>query len=108
MVDFSESDKTIKASGKVDKSNTYNGFNGNISFRRTYSFILNSLFSCALFRIVIIRNFISWQVYMIKISYFINTSVSTTKWFNLVWKEYRASVLQRFVCIFFLPYWLEP
>ena len=32
MVDFSESDKMIKISGKVDKSNTYNGFSGNISF----------------------------------------------------------------------------
>ena len=32
MVDFGESDKTIKISGKVDKSNTYNGFSSNISF----------------------------------------------------------------------------
>ena len=32
MVDFGESDKMIKIRGKVDKSNTYNGFNGNISF----------------------------------------------------------------------------
>ena len=32
MVDFGESDKMIKISGKVDKSNTFNGFSGNISF----------------------------------------------------------------------------
>ena len=32
MVDFGESDKTIKISGKVDKPNTYNKFNSNISF----------------------------------------------------------------------------
>ena len=32
MVDFCESDKIIKISGKVDKSNTYKGFSGNISF----------------------------------------------------------------------------
>ena len=32
MVDFVESDKMIKISGKVDKSNTYNGFSGNILF----------------------------------------------------------------------------
>ena len=32
MVDFGESDKMIKISGKIDKSNTYNRFTGNISF----------------------------------------------------------------------------
>ena len=32
MVDFGESDKVIKVSGKVDKSKTSNGFSGNISF----------------------------------------------------------------------------
>ena len=32
MVDFSESDKMIKISVKVDKSNTYNWFSSNISF----------------------------------------------------------------------------
>ena len=32
MVDFGESDKMIKISGQVDKSNTYNGFSDNISF----------------------------------------------------------------------------
>ena len=32
MVNFGESDKMRKISGKVDKSNTYNGFSGNISF----------------------------------------------------------------------------
>ena len=32
MVDYGESDKMIKISGKVDKSSTYNGFNSNISF----------------------------------------------------------------------------
>ena len=32
MVDFAESDKMIKISGKVDKSNTYNRFSGYISF----------------------------------------------------------------------------
>ena len=32
MVDFGESSKMIKICGKVEKSNTYNGFNGNISF----------------------------------------------------------------------------
>ena len=31
MVDFGESDKLIKISGKVDKLNTYNGFSSNIS-----------------------------------------------------------------------------
>ena len=31
MLDFGESDKMIKISGKVDKSNTYNGLCGNIS-----------------------------------------------------------------------------
>ena len=30
MVDFCESDKMIKISGKVDKSNIYNGFRNNI------------------------------------------------------------------------------
>ena len=30
MVNFGESDKMIKIRGKVDKSNTYNGFTGNI------------------------------------------------------------------------------
>ena len=32
MVGFGESNKMIKISGKVDKSNTYNGFTGIISF----------------------------------------------------------------------------
>ena len=32
MVDFGESDKMIKISRKVDKSNIYNGFSSNISF----------------------------------------------------------------------------
>ena len=32
MVDFGESDREIKISGKVDKSSTYNGFISNISF----------------------------------------------------------------------------
>ena len=32
MVDFSESDKMMKISGKVVKSNTYNGFSSNVSF----------------------------------------------------------------------------
>ena len=32
MLDFSESDKMIKISGKVDKSNTYNGFTSHVSF----------------------------------------------------------------------------
>ena len=32
MVDFGKSDKMIKISGKVDKSNAFNGFSGNISF----------------------------------------------------------------------------
>ena len=32
MVDLGESDKMIKISGKVDKSNTYNEFNHNILF----------------------------------------------------------------------------
>ena len=32
MVDFGESDKMIKIRRKVDKSNTYNRFSGNISF----------------------------------------------------------------------------
>ena len=32
MVDFGESDKIIKMNGKGNKSNTYNGFIGNISF----------------------------------------------------------------------------
>ena len=32
MIDFGESDKMIKVSRKVEKSNTYNGFSGNISF----------------------------------------------------------------------------
>ena len=30
MVDFGESDKMISISGKVDKSNTFNRFSGNI------------------------------------------------------------------------------
>ena len=30
MVDFRKSDKMIKISGKVDKSNIYNGFTGNV------------------------------------------------------------------------------
>ena len=40
MVGFGESDKMIKISGKMDKSNIYNGFSGNTSFfinRRTSS-----------------------------------------------------------------------
>ena len=32
MVDLGESNKMIKISGKVNKSNAYNGFNGNILF----------------------------------------------------------------------------
>ena len=32
MEDFGESDKLVKINGKVDGSNTYNGFRGNISF----------------------------------------------------------------------------
>ena len=32
MVDFGKSDKMINVSGKVDKSNTYNGFISDISF----------------------------------------------------------------------------
>ena len=32
MVDFGESDKMIKISGKVDKSKTYNEFSSNILF----------------------------------------------------------------------------
>ena len=32
MIDFAESDKMIKISGKVDKSNSYNRFSGDISF----------------------------------------------------------------------------
>ena len=32
MVDFGASDKMIKISWKIDDSNTYNGFSGNISF----------------------------------------------------------------------------
>ena len=32
MVDFGKSDKMIKISWKVDKSNSYEGFNYNISF----------------------------------------------------------------------------
>ena len=32
MVGFGESDKMIKIRGKEDKSNTYNGFSGYISF----------------------------------------------------------------------------
>ena len=32
MVDLGESDKMIKISGKIDKSNTYNGFRSNILF----------------------------------------------------------------------------
>ena len=32
MVDFGKSDKMIKINGKVDKSNSYNGFGSNILF----------------------------------------------------------------------------
>ena len=32
MIDFGESEKMIKASGKLDKSYTYNGLSGNITF----------------------------------------------------------------------------
>ena len=32
MVYFGESDKRKRISGKMDKSNTYNGFSSNISF----------------------------------------------------------------------------
>ena len=32
MVDFGKSDKMIKINGKVDKSNVYDWFSGNISF----------------------------------------------------------------------------
>ena len=32
MVDFGETDKMIKINGKMDKSDTYNGFSSNISF----------------------------------------------------------------------------
>ena len=41
MADFGESDKMIRIRKRVDKSNTYNGFSGNISFfihRRTSSY----------------------------------------------------------------------
>ena len=40
MIDFGKSDKIIRVSGKVDKSNIYNKFSGYISFfinRRTSS-----------------------------------------------------------------------
>ena len=38
MIDFGESDKMIKISGKVDKSDTYNGFSNILFFiRRTSS-----------------------------------------------------------------------
>ena len=37
MVDLGESEEMIKISGKVDKSNTYNGFSSNISFWRSFS-----------------------------------------------------------------------
>ena len=36
MVDFGESDKMIKISGKVNKSNTYNGLTDSISFSKYY------------------------------------------------------------------------
>ena len=43
MIDFGESDKMIKISEKVDKSNICNGFSGNISFficrRKVYIYI---------------------------------------------------------------------
>ena len=32
MVDFGESNKMMKISGKLDKSDSYNGFSYNISF----------------------------------------------------------------------------
>ena len=32
MIDFGKSDKMMKISGKVDKSNAYNGFSSNTSF----------------------------------------------------------------------------
>ena len=32
MVDFDKTDKMIKLNGKVNESNTYNGFSSNISF----------------------------------------------------------------------------
>ena len=32
MVDFGESDKMLKICGKVNESNTYNVFSGNVSF----------------------------------------------------------------------------
>ena len=36
MVDFGVSDTMIKISGKMDKSNTYNGFSSNISFKKFF------------------------------------------------------------------------
>ena len=32
MVDLGKSDKMIKINGKIEKSNTYNGFSSNITF----------------------------------------------------------------------------
>ena len=56
MVDFGESDKMIKISGKVDNSNTYNGFCANIlSFIWKNFFRLNKQFlSCFFFCILTI------------------------------------------------------
>ena len=47
MGDFGKSDKMIKINGKVDKSNTHNGFSSDISFfiqgRASSDLLLNPL-----------------------------------------------------------------
>ena len=45
MVGFGEFDKMIKRNGKVNKSNTYNGFSGNISLSDVLLLIKNEILS---------------------------------------------------------------
>ena len=45
MVYYGESDKMIKISRKLDKSNTYNGFTGNISFFYSQNFFRLNIFA---------------------------------------------------------------
>ena len=48
MVNFGKSDKRIKIRGKVDKSNTYNGFSNDISFLFTEE-LLQTVSKCLIY-----------------------------------------------------------
>ena len=67
MVDFDESDKIIKISGKVDKSNTYNGFSNNILFfihGRTLLYLQIQVFGLSTFPLFLSYIYIYIYIYI--------------------------------------------